>query len=95
MGLIEPHAQRLAKALLDNEVSDSSHKTMLQDLEEARASVSRLSAHHARTVGLDARLMTVTREKDDLQQEHDSQAQRAKSAESKMAALTERTCKSK
>ena len=75
-------------------MSDSSHKTVLQELEEARASVSRLAAHHARAVGLDARLMAVMREKDDLQQERDSEAQRAKLAESRIAALKERTCKS-
>ena len=67
---------------------------MLQELEDARASVSRLAAHHARAVGLDARLMTVMRERDDLQQERDSEAQRAKLAESRTATLKERTCKS-
>ena len=75
-------------------MSDSSHKTVLQELEEARASVSRLAAHHARAVGLDARLMAVTREKDDLQQERDSAAQKAKLAESRISTLKERTCKS-
>jgi hypothetical protein len=90
--LIRPHVQRLTKALLDNEVSDSSHKAVLQELEETRNSVSRLAAHHARAVGLDARLMSAMREKDDLQQERNSEAQRAKLAESRIAALTERTC---
>jgi hypothetical protein len=78
--------------LLDHEVSDSSHKTVLQDLEEARASISRLAAHHARAVGLDTRLMAVTRERDDFHQERDSEAQRAKLAEGRIAALKERTC---
>lgn len=77
--------------MLDNEMLDSSHHTLLQQLEEARTSVSRLSAHHARTVGMDTRLMTVSREKDDLQQERDSQAHRAKLAESRIAVLKERT----
>jgi hypothetical protein len=67
---------------------------MLQELEEARASVSRLAAHHARAVGLDARLAAVMREKDDLQQERDSESQRAKLAESRIVTLKERICKS-
>jgi hypothetical protein len=75
-------------------VKDSSHKTVLQKLEEAQASVSRLTAHHARAVGLDTRLTAVTREKEDLQQERDSEAQRAKVAEMRIAALQERTSKS-
>lgn len=74
-------------------MTDSSHKSALNDLEEARASVSRLSAHHARAVGLDTRLMMALREKEDLQQERDSQTQRAKLAESRIVALKDRTCK--
>lgn len=85
--------QRLSQALLDNEVSDSSHKTVLQELAEARASVSRLSAHHARAVGLDTRLTAAMRERDDFHQERDSEAQRAKLAESRLAASMERMCK--
>ena len=72
---------------------DNSHKHALQQLEEARSSVSRLAAYHARTVGLDARLMTVMREKDDIQQERDSEAQRAKLAEGRISVLKERTSK--
>jgi hypothetical protein len=68
---------------------------VLQELEEARASVSRLAAHHARAVGLDARLIAVMRDRDDLQQERDIEAQRAKLAESRIVTLKERTCKSK
>ncbi|KAF7971720.1 hypothetical protein HWV62_20087 [Athelia sp. TMB] len=85
--------KRLAQALLANEVSDSTHKTALRDLEEAQASVARLSAHHARTIGLDTRLMAAMREKDDMQQERDSETQRARIAESRIAALKERTTK--
>lgn len=83
--------QRLSQALLANEVSDSTHKSALRDLEEAQTSVTRLSAYHARTVGLDTRLMVVMREKDDIQQERDSETQRARVAESRISALKERT----
>ncbi|KZP21552.1 hypothetical protein FIBSPDRAFT_931580 [Athelia psychrophila] len=85
--------KRLSQALLANEVSDSTHKSALRDLEEAQTSVTRLSAYHARTVGLDTRLMVVMREKDDIQQERDSETQRARVAESRISALKERTTK--
>lgn len=53
--------------------------------------MARLSAHHARTIGLDTRLMAAMREKDDMQQERDSETQRARIAESRISALKERT----
>lgn len=74
-------------------MSDSSHKNVLLELAEAQASVTRLSGHHARAVGLDTRLMTAMREKDDMQQERDSEAQRVRVAESRIVALKERTSK--
>lgn len=64
---------------------------MLQELEEAQASVTRLTAYQARTVGIDSRLTAALQENDDLRQERDSQAQRAKSAEARIAALKHRT----
>jgi cell division protein ZapA (FtsZ GTPase activity inhibitor) len=64
---------------------------VLQELEEAQASVTRLTAYQARTVGIDSRLTVALQENDDLRQERDSQAQRAKSAEARIAALKHRT----
>ncbi|OAX44070.1 hypothetical protein K503DRAFT_765392 [Rhizopogon vinicolor AM-OR11-026] len=85
--------KRLTQALLNSEVAEVSHKTVLQDLEEARASVTRLTAHQARTIGIDSRLSVALQENDDLRQERDSQSQRAKSAEARIAALKHRTDK--
>ncbi|EGO02250.1 hypothetical protein SERLA73DRAFT_71392 [Serpula lacrymans var. lacrymans S7.3] len=82
--------KRLTQALLNNEVSEASNKTVLHELEEARSAVSRLTAHHARAVGLDSRLTSVLQEKDDIQQERDSQTQRAKIAESRLVGLRDR-----
>ncbi|KIJ69912.1 hypothetical protein HYDPIDRAFT_79094 [Hydnomerulius pinastri MD-312] len=91
----EPHhfLQRLTQALLNSEVAEASNKTALHELEEARSAVSRLTAHHARSVGLDTRLAAVLQENDDTRQERDSQAQRARLAESRLAALKDRTDK--
>ncbi|KAF9238792.1 hypothetical protein BU15DRAFT_75015 [Melanogaster broomeanus] len=83
----------LGKALVNNEVAEASNKTALQELEEARSAVTRLTAHHARTVGLDTRLAAVMQENDDIRQERDSQAQRAKLAEARLAVLKDRADK--
>ncbi|KAG1755406.1 hypothetical protein EDB19DRAFT_1901623 [Suillus lakei] len=79
--------KRLTQALLNSEVAEASHKTILQELEEARTSVTRLTAYQARTVGIDSRLAATLQENDDLRQERDSEAQRAKTAETRIAAL--------
>lgn len=83
--------QRLTQALLNNEVAEASNKTLLHELEEAHNTVSRLNAHHARTVGLDTRLSAALQENDDIRQECDSQTQRAKLAEARLVALKDRT----
>lgn len=76
---------------MNSEVIELSNKTLLHELEEARTTVSRLSAHQARTVGLDAKLSAVLQESDDIRQERNSQTQRAKLAEARLAALKDRT----
>ncbi|KII94595.1 hypothetical protein PLICRDRAFT_47624 [Plicaturopsis crispa FD-325 SS-3] len=85
--------KRLNQALLNNEVADSNSKQVHQELEEAREAVSRLTAHHARSVGWDTRLMAALQEKEDMQQERDSESQRARLAESRIVALRERANK--
>lgn len=85
--------KRLTQALLNNEVSEASNKDVLQELEEARSTVSKLAAHHARSVALDAKLATALREKDDIRQECECQVQRAKQAEARLTALSDRADK--
>ncbi|KAF9067686.1 hypothetical protein BDP27DRAFT_1328526 [Rhodocollybia butyracea] len=68
-----------------------SSKTLHQELQEARMTISRLSASHAKSVGWETRLSVVTKEKDDLQQERDFESQRARVAESRFAALKDKT----
>ncbi|KAG2060195.1 hypothetical protein BDR06DRAFT_948278 [Suillus hirtellus] len=85
--------KRLTQALLNCEVAEASHKTVLLELEEARTSVTRLTAYQARTVGIESRLAATLQENDDLRQEQDSEAQKAKIAEACIAALKDRTDK--
>lgn len=91
MPVLTALVQRLTQTFLNNEVAEASNKTLLHELEEARSTVSRLSAHQARTVGLDTRLSAVLQENDDIRQERDSQTQRAKLAEARLTALKDRT----
>ncbi|KAF7332797.1 hypothetical protein MKEN_00163500 [Mycena kentingensis (nom. inval.)] len=85
--------KRLTHALVNSEVSEVSHRAMLQELAEAKTTISRLSTSAARSVGWDTRLSAAMKEKDDMQQERDSESQRARLAESRFAALKERTSK--
>ncbi len=85
-------SQRLTQALVNSEVTELSNKTLLQELQEAKTTVSRLAAHHARSVGWETRLSSVIKEKDDLQQEREFESQRAKLAESRFSVLKEKTC---
>ncbi|TFK62721.1 hypothetical protein BDN72DRAFT_848377 [Pluteus cervinus] len=85
--------KQLNQALVNNEVTEVSSKTILQELQEAKTTISRLTAHHARSVGWDSRLHAAMKEKDDMQQERDSESQRARLAESRFAALRDKTAK--
>ncbi|KAJ6560173.1 hypothetical protein B0H19DRAFT_1376004 [Mycena capillaripes] len=85
--------KRLTQALVNSEVTEVSNKTILQELAEAKATISRLTTSHGRSVGWDTRLSTAMKEKDDMQQERDSESQRARLAEARFAALKERTLK--
>ncbi|KAG1768651.1 hypothetical protein EDD22DRAFT_221019 [Suillus occidentalis] len=85
--------KRLTHALFNSEVAEASHKTILLELEEARTSVARLTAYQARTVGIESRLAATLQENDDLRQEQDSEAQKVKTAEARIAALKDHTDK--
>ncbi|KAJ4486463.1 hypothetical protein C8R41DRAFT_768738 [Lentinula lateritia] len=79
--------------LVNNEVTEVSSKTLYQELQEARTMISRLSASHAKSIGWETRLSVVNRERDDMQQERDFESQRARLAESRFAALKDKTLK--
>jgi hypothetical protein len=53
--------------------------------------VTRLTAYQARTVGIESRLAATLQENDDLRQEQDSEAQKARTAEAHITALKDRT----
>ncbi|KAH9833781.1 uncharacterized protein C8Q71DRAFT_849692 [Rhodofomes roseus] len=85
--------KRLTKALVNSEVLEASNKTAVQELQEVRGNVSRLTAQNARSVGWENRLAVALQEKDDMQQERDSAVQRARLAESRISTLKEKCAK--
>ncbi|KAL4264045.1 hypothetical protein AB1N83_005191 [Pleurotus pulmonarius] len=85
--------KRLNQALVNAEVAEVSTKTAHQELEEARATIVRLTVQNAKSLGWDNRLSAAMKERDDLEQERDSEAARAKAAESRITALRQRMAK--
>ena len=75
---------------MNNEVSEASNKVVLQELQETRLNLGRLTTQHTKCVGLESRLARVAMEKEDLHQERDSANQRARVAESRIVSLRER-----
>lgn len=75
---------------MNSEVSEASNKVVLQELQDTRSNLSRLTTQHAKCVGLESRLTRVTTEKEDLQQERDIVKQRARVAESRIVSLRDR-----
>lgn len=85
--------KRLGHALMSHDVSDSSNKALLQELDTARAVIERLSAQNARAVGWDMKLAAAIQDADDLKAELDSERHRTKVAETKCSAALERCAK--
>jgi chromosome segregation ATPase len=67
--------------------------TPTQELTKARATITRLSHHHAQSVGWDTRLKALIQDKDELQQERDSESHRARAAEQRLEVLNDKCCK--
>ena len=75
---------------MHTEVSETSKTALIQNLEEAKTDVARLSSQNARAVGLENRLAMALQEQDDLKQELDSATQRAKLTESRVVSYREK-----
>jgi hypothetical protein len=83
----------LAQTIIDNEIAELSNKRVSEELQDARAAVSQLTAHHARSVGLENRVQGLLQELEDTRQERDSETQKAKLAETRIADMTEKLSK--
>ncbi|THH31890.1 hypothetical protein EUX98_g2274 [Antrodiella citrinella] len=82
--------KRLHQALMQSELVETSHQSSLVELKNAREGLTRLTAQHARSIGLEQRLATVMQEKEDFQQERDSATQRARMVEARISSLKEK-----
>ncbi|CCO32896.1 hypothetical protein BN14_06960 [Rhizoctonia solani AG-1 IB] len=61
--------KQLAQAQLNLEAADAANRSLTTELQDSRATVSRLSAAHARGVGLESKLRIADQERDDLKRE--------------------------
>ncbi|CAE6438050.1 unnamed protein product [Rhizoctonia solani] len=61
--------KQLTQAQLNLEAADAANRTLTKELQDARTSVSRLSAAHARGVGVEGKLRTAEQEREDLKRE--------------------------
>ncbi|KAL1727570.1 hypothetical protein EV714DRAFT_253750 [Schizophyllum commune] len=84
---------RLNQALVNAEVTEASNKALLEEVDDARATISRLTGYQARSLGWETKVAAAQRERDDMQQERDGESQRARLAESRFNALKEKTKK--
>ncbi|KZT36671.1 hypothetical protein SISSUDRAFT_1120778 [Sistotremastrum suecicum HHB10207 ss-3] len=83
----------LTHALANAELTESSHRTVLHELEETRSQLSRLTLLQARSATLDERLRLLQQENDDLRQERDQEAHRSRSLEGRLSSVTDRMSK--
>jgi chromosome segregation ATPase len=83
----------LNQSLVNNEVAEVSNQTVLHELQEARAAITRLTSQNVRLMSSENRLNLLNQEKQDLQQERDIEAQKARSLENKTTVLQDRLAK--
>ncbi|KAG8746822.1 hypothetical protein FRC10_003344 [Ceratobasidium sp. 414] len=69
--------KHLAQAQLNLDAADATNRALTKELQDAQASVARLSAAHARGVGLDEKLRVAIEERDDLKREASEATNRA------------------
>jgi hypothetical protein len=72
---------------LNTEVTEANTKDLLEEAQDLRATVGRLSTEHARSIGWESRLRTAIQERDDFRQERDVEGRRARVAENRLVAL--------
>ncbi|KAF7798387.1 hypothetical protein EIP86_009608 [Pleurotus ostreatoroseus] len=83
--------KRLSQALVNHEAADVSYQNALEQLKRAQDRITQLSTQNARLASIQSRLELTLQEKDDIQQERDSAAQLARTAEARLASLKQ-TC---
>lgn len=82
----------MAQAEVNLEIADSSNRTLLKELQETRSNATRLTARNALLVGVETNIAQLMQERDDLIQEKNAEALRAKNAESKLVSAELRAC---
>ncbi|QRV87336.1 hypothetical protein RhiJN_15354 [Ceratobasidium sp. AG-Ba] len=70
--------KQLAQSQINLDAADASNRVLTKELQDARASITRLSAAHTRAVGLEEKLRIATEERDDLKREASEAATKVK-----------------
>lgn len=73
--------------MVNAEVAESANKDLQTEVQELKATVSRLNMEHARAVGWEGKLRAVAQERDDMRQERDAEATRARVTETRLVSL--------
>lgn len=84
--------QKLDLALINNEAAEASAFTLHRELDEARATITRLSANHVDVTTLGTRLSRLNGELDDMQQERDIALIKVSVNESKLKLSMDKAC---
>ncbi|KZV75370.1 hypothetical protein PENSPDRAFT_624479 [Peniophora sp. CONT] len=79
--------RRANQSMVNAEVAESANKDLQTEVQELKATVSRLNMDHARAVGWEGKLRAVAQERDDLRQERDAEATRARVTETRLVSL--------
>jgi hypothetical protein len=78
------------QTMLNLEVESGANRTLLHEVQEARGTISRLSTQSMKSVGWESRVQSLQQECDDLREERKAETARARSAEAKVVALTDK-----
>ncbi|KAJ3832218.1 hypothetical protein F5878DRAFT_666775 [Lentinula raphanica] len=79
--------KQLNQALVMSEVTEASSETLHQELKDARQTIAHLTVDNAKYTKLEARLLEVTKERDDLKQEREIESAKAKRTEQDIVQL--------
>jgi hypothetical protein len=82
--------KRLMQTMLNLEVESGANRTLLHEVQEARGTISKLSTQSMKSVGWEARVLSLQQERDDIREERKAETARARSAEAKVVALTDK-----
>ena len=71
---------------------EASNKSLIDDLQDARVTITNLTAYRSKAIAFETRLNAALRELDDVKQERQTEERRAELAEIRANQLADRCC---